>query len=329
MQIANQTLEVSLDKMVFIDGGKFLMGSDKFYPEEKPVHEVTVDGYYMDKYEVTNEEFKKFVDETAYITVAERPLDPKDYPGADPKLLVPGALVFQKAKGPVDLKSYFNWWAWVPGANWKHPQGPGSSLNGKEKHPITFVAYEDAEAYAKWAGKQLPTEAEWEYAAKYIVTQVNYYSYFSGSKCRVMKKQHVSLAATDRTYLTTLLSKGTLPAKMFRRATALLELDRGKTERAVAETLGVCYQSVHHWAQTYKQKGLKVLQDDARSGRPPEISGKQRAKITALACSTPPEGHRHWSLRLIAEKVVELGYVEHLSHNQAGKILKKTNSSRT
>jgi len=144
-----------------------------------------------------------------------------------------------------------------------------------------------------------------------------------------MKKQHVTLTATDRTYLTTVLSKGTLPAKMFRRATALLELDRGKTEQAVAETLGVCYQSVHHWAQAYQQKGLKVLQDEARSGRPPEISGKQRAKITALACSTPPEGHSHWSLRLLADKVVELGYVEHLSHNHAGKILKKTNSSRT
>src|SRR4051794_8891243 len=100
----------NLNNMVLIPGGKFLMGSDKFYPEEKPVHQVSVDGFYIDKYEVTNEDYKRFVKETGYVTVAERPLNPADYPGAKPELLVPGALVFQKAKGPVDLNSYFNWW---------------------------------------------------------------------------------------------------------------------------------------------------------------------------------------------------------------------------
>ena len=118
-----QTLDIAIENMVLIPGGSFQMGSDKFYPEEKPVRKVSVDAFQMDVYPVTNEEYRKFVDDTGYVTVAERPLNPADYPGANPEMLVPGALVFQKAKGPVDLSSYFNWWAWVPGANWKLPTG--------------------------------------------------------------------------------------------------------------------------------------------------------------------------------------------------------------
>lgn len=144
-----------------------------------------------------------------------------------------------------------------------------------------------------------------------------------------MRNHHFALKDTDRTYLKNLLSKGTVPVKTFKRATALLEVDRGKTQVAVAQTLDVCYQSVNTWCRDYKTKGLSMLKDQARSGRPVQIDGKQRAKITALACSEPPEGHSHWSLRLLADKVVELGYVEHLSHNHVGKILKKTNSNRT
>lgn len=140
-----------------------------------------------------------------------------------------------------------------------------------------------------------------------------------------MKKQHVKLRKKDRDYLESLLAKGKLPAKMFKRATGLLELDRGKTLQAVAETLGVCNITVAAWRDSYKEQGLKCLEDAPRSGRPVEIGGAQRAKITALACSDAPEGHARWSLRLLAEKVVELGYSDRISHVQVGKILKKMN----
>jgi transposase len=140
-----------------------------------------------------------------------------------------------------------------------------------------------------------------------------------------MKKRHVKLSKADRDYLESLISKGKLPAKMFKRATGLLELDRGKTLEAVAETLGVSRVTVAGWRDNYQRERLKCLEDAPRSGRPIEIDGKQRAKITALACSEAPKGHARWTLRLLAEKVVELGYCEKVSHAQIGKILKKTN----
>jgi len=140
-----------------------------------------------------------------------------------------------------------------------------------------------------------------------------------------MKKQHVQLSDTDRAYLETLISKGELSAKVYRRALGLLELDRGQTYTAVSKILKVTIPTLSGWAAKYQESGLQVLQDQPREGRPIEIDGEQRAKITALACSEPPEGYAHWSLRLLADKAVELEYCEHISHAEVGKILKKTN----
>jgi putative transposase len=140
-----------------------------------------------------------------------------------------------------------------------------------------------------------------------------------------MKKQHIQLNQVNRDYLETLISKGELPAKTYRRALGLLELDRGQTYTAVSKMLQVSIPTLSNWVAQYLEIGLRVLQDQPRTGRPIRIDGTQRAKITALACSTPPEGYAQWSLRLLADKAVELGYCEHVSHTEVGQVLKKTN----
>lgn len=140
-----------------------------------------------------------------------------------------------------------------------------------------------------------------------------------------MKKQHVQLTPIDREYLETLISKGQLSARVYRRAIGLLELDRGQTYTALTKILKVTIPTISNWAAQYAVQGLKALHDQPRKGRPVEIDGNQRAKITALACSEPPEGYERWNLRLLANKVVELGYCEHISHTEVADILKKTN----
>jgi formylglycine-generating enzyme len=152
--------------MVWIPGGTFRMGSDHHYPEEAPQHRAEVSGFWIDRFPVTNRQFAAYVAATRYVTIAERVPNAEDYPGALPEMLVAGSMVLTPPPERVSLSDHYQWWQWTPGADWRHPEGPGSDIRDREDHPVVHVALADVEAYCGWAGKALPSEAEWEFAAR-------------------------------------------------------------------------------------------------------------------------------------------------------------------
>ncbi|MEM7304839.1 MAG: formylglycine-generating enzyme family protein [Pseudomonadota bacterium] len=172
LALAQGECDVTIGSQVWVEGGTFVMGSADFYPDEGPVHEVTVDGFWIDTHEVTNAQFAKFVEDTGYVTVAERVPDPELLEGAPPEMFKPGSVTFTP---PLKKGGYItSWWSYTPGANWKHPSGPESTIEDKDHFPVVQIAFEDAQAYADWTGRELPTEAQYEFAARNNLDQAKY-----------------------------------------------------------------------------------------------------------------------------------------------------------
>ena len=207
--------------MLWIPGGEFSMGSDAaadslcdvagITRDAQPIHRVQVDGFWMDATEVTNAQFAAFIQATGYVTIAERPLDPANFPGAPQHLLVPGSAVFTPSAGAVHLRNPLQWWKYVPGASWRHPEGPASNVRGRDRLPVVHVAYTDAEAYAAWAGRRLPTEAEWEFAARggragslyawgdqLTPGGVHHANIHQGERARIATRERMALPASRR-----------------------------------------------------------------------------------------------------------------------------------
>lgn len=171
---ADTPMAFAREGMIYVRGGTFLMGSDYHYPEERPAHSVSVGDFLIDEVPVTNLQFTEFVAATGHRTLAEHPPNPQEYPGILPEMLYAGSLVFHSPDGPVDLRDWGQWWSFLKGADWRHPYGPDSGIEGLDDHPVVHVSYDDALAYARWKGKDLATEAEWEFAARGGLDQVEY-----------------------------------------------------------------------------------------------------------------------------------------------------------